>query len=167
LRFGVVAFMVIFSVAVFLQFIVGDGRQVVLGGGGFTFNIVASSDYQAMREQPGVSTLGVAFFPLLTFSVISFTSFWFYRLFNYYAQGHFFGDEVMRCYMMILWTRVIDLLYTSFYEALIWLFHPNQAELDPRISFDAKAFFTLLVLFIIVYILKLANQLDKENQEFV
>jgi hypothetical protein len=167
IRYGVLVFIITFVLAMAGQYVLNDGGTVTLWGSSLTYNLVGSKFYQDMAATPGVSLWGVAFFPLLTFCVTTFASFWFYRLFGYYAKGQFFGDDVMRCYFMIIFTRIIDFFYTAFYDQLIWMFHPGRSEIKANILFDVQAFFTLVVLLVILYILKMANQLDKENQEFI
>ena len=165
-RYGVIGFAFLFLTSLVLHYLLGINK-LELGIFTVSLDITPWKSYQEMKAAPGVSAFGIAFFPLLTFSVISYTTFWFYRLFDYYSKGHFFGDEVMRCYVMILWTRVVDFLYTSFYDVLIWAFHPERKDFNVEVVVDMKTLFTLVVLLVITYILKLANQIDKENREFV
>ena len=95
-------------------------------------------------------------------------SFWLQRLFRLFQQGHFFGDQSMRCFLWLVWLNFAAYMVDTFSGLFMGLYGQSfDSTIQPEIGFDITGFFTMLLLIVIVYLLKAAKQLEQENQEFI
>jgi len=94
--------------------------------------------------------------------------YWLQKLLSHYQQGQFFGHEAMRCYLWLLWIKVLDFgleiilhLGTGYYHKQF--FEHTSIEL----TIDFGDITTILLMLLIVYLLKAAKDIEAENREFI
>ena len=103
--------------------------------------------------------------PVAAFFVLGL--YWLQRLFAAYAAGSFFTDETMRCYLWLVWLKVINFVYHLVLPVLARLLGDPEARIDAEVVIDAGAIAELMVLLLIVHILKEAQRIKEENKGFV
>jgi len=91
--------------------------------------------------------------------------YWLQRLFGEYQAGRFFSDGSMRCYVWLVWLKVVSFLYGAIWPLLLEKLSTGTA--DSTVSIDAGTFIELIVLILIVHLLKEAQRLNDENKGFV
>ena len=91
--------------------------------------------------------------------------YWLQRLFGEFSRGAFFTADGMRCYLWLVWIKVIGFLYGVIVPLLPNMIMGGGEELD--ITFDVLEFFTLMLLVLIIYLLREAQVISNENKEFV
>lgn len=94
--------------------------------------------------------------------------YWLQRLLGDFQLGKFFGNEAIRCYLWLIWLKVIDMILKIFQELGTAIYH-NQFFEHTRISVDLDVgnITTILLMLLIVYLLKAARQIEAENKEFI
>lgn len=94
--------------------------------------------------------------------------YWLQRLLSYFQLGHFFGSDAMNCYLWLIWLKVIDMILKVFQELATSIYHSQYFD-DTRISIDLDIgnITTILIMFLIVYLLKAAREIEAENKEFI
>ncbi len=132
----------------------------------FTFSSTYSDMYQDLLTTDGVNLVALSFFPITIIFLTLFTLFWLQRLFGFYSKGHFFGDQVTRCYLVLIWARIFHFFFMTYNEQILIYFYPDRSDLV-SVDININEFLLLAVLLVVSYVLKMANQIKKENQEFV
>lgn len=99
--------------------------------------------------------------------VLALGVYWLQRLFSEYQRGHFFTDANMRCYVWLVWLKVAAFVYSILWPVVLMLLTSAQGNVDVAISIEAGTLVELVVLLLIVYLLKEAQQIHDENKGFV
>ncbi len=133
----------------------------------FSFSPTDSVMYQDLLTTDGVNLVALSFFPITIIFLTLFTLFWLQRLFGFYSKGHFFGDQVTRCYLVLIWTRIFHFFFTTYNEQILIYFYPDSSDVVVSVDISTNEFMLLALLLVVSYVLKMANQIKKENQEFV
>ncbi|MBU2971668.1 DUF2975 domain-containing protein [Pseudoalteromonas sp. C2R02] len=94
--------------------------------------------------------------------------YWLQRLLGHFQLGQFFGNEAMRCYLWLIWLKVLDIVLKITQELATAIYH-NQFFEHTRISvdLDISNITTILLMLLIVYLLKAAREIEAENKEFI
>lgn len=110
---------------------------------------------------------------LIAFKAPSFLAFlwgifWLQKLLAYYQQGEFFGQEAMRCYIWLIWLKLMGLLLGVIETLSVGFYYDSVlGDADINLSIDFGAITTTLLMLIIVYLLKAAKEIEAENKEFI
>ena len=123
--------------------------------------------YQELKALDGVNLWLLSIYPLTLISIELMVLYWLQKLFGFYAKGQFFHQDTARCYSVLIWTFVFQFFFRYYEEYILWLFYPDKNKVGINAYFEAGEFVILLVLLVIAYVLKMANQIDKENKEFI
>jgi hypothetical protein len=126
-----------------------------------------NDELNALWHNPYISKVGLYSLtaPILLFAALSI--YWLQRLFGEYQRGEFFTPNNMKCYLWLIWLRVGHFLYYLALPYLFQLLPDAPANKDYTLSLDVSAFFNLLLLVCIIYVLKTAHKINQENKEFV
>jgi hypothetical protein len=123
--------------------------------------------YLDLKLLPGVNLWLLALYPLIILSAEFVILYWLQKLFSFYARGQFFHTDTTRCYTVLLWAFVFQFFFRVYEEYFLWLFYPDKHGIGINFHLDFGTSGMMLVLIVIVYVLKIANQIDKENKEFI
>ena len=93
--------------------------------------------------------------------------YWLQRLFGEYQAGRFFTAGNMRCYVWLVWLKIVSFFYSAIWPLLLEMASKVPGPVDSGLSIDAGTFIELIVLLLIVHLLKEAQQLNDENKGFV
>ncbi|WP_335669714.1 DUF2975 domain-containing protein [Paraglaciecola polaris] len=94
--------------------------------------------------------------------------YWLQRLMGHFQIGEFFGDEAMRCYLWLIWLKVIDMGLKIVQELATAFYHEQFFELTRfEVDIDFNNLSTLMMMLLIVYLLKAAREIEAENKEFI
>ncbi|QFU76855.1 DUF2975 domain-containing protein [Halioglobus maricola] len=93
--------------------------------------------------------------------------YWLQRLFGAYQMGRFFTDDVMVCYLWLVWLKVISFFYNLLLPVFASLAASGGDEVDAALTLDLGTLTELMVLLLIVHILKRAQGIKEENESFV
>ncbi len=93
--------------------------------------------------------------------------YWLQRLFGEYQAGRFFTTGNMRCYVWLVWLKIVSFFYSAIWPLLLETASRAPTPVDYDLSIDATTFVELIVLLLIVHLLKEAQQLNDENKGFV
>lgn len=126
---------------------VGDGRFIELW-------------HSQSRNRPTLIAIMAPVACILIFGV-----FWLQRLFGEYQAGRFFTDSNMRCYIWLVWLKVVSFLYGIIWPQL--LVRLDTVNHQVALTLDAGTLVELIVLLLIVHLLKEAQQLNDENKAFI
>jgi hypothetical protein len=94
--------------------------------------------------------------------------YWLQRLLGHFQVGLFFGNEAMRCYLWLIWLKVLEMVLKIAQELGTAIYH-NQFFEYTRISVNLNPgnITTILLMLLIVYLLKAAREIEAENKEFI
>ena len=93
--------------------------------------------------------------------------YWLQRLFGEYQAGRFFTDGNMRCYVWLVWLKIISFFYSAIWPLLLEIASGVASPIDADLSIDAGTLIEHIVLLLIVHLLKKAQQLNDENEAFI
>ncbi len=93
--------------------------------------------------------------------------FWLQRLFGAYQRGRFFTDDVMACYLWLVWLKVASFFYLLVLPVLSSAAASGVSQVEASITVDIGTLTELMVLLLIVHILKWAQDIKEENESFV
>jgi hypothetical protein len=93
--------------------------------------------------------------------------YWLQRLFGEYQAGRFFNDGSKRCYVWLVWLKVITFLYGAIWPHLLAKLSTHGGVTDLSVPIEAGTLAELTVLLLIVHLLKEAQQLNDENKAFI
>ena len=96
-----------------------------------------------------------------------FGVYWLQRLFGEYQKGEFFTANNMKCYLWLIWLKAGQILYTLILPFIL-PYLPNGPTFEKvSVAINISAIFTWLLLVCIVYVLKMAHEINNENKEFI
>ena len=145
----------------------GGFEQLTFGFITLNMSALNSIDFEQLWDTPGMHRTGLVLFIIPKFFLPLANLFWLQRLFGYYGNGVFFGDAVMRCYFVLIWTRMAIVVYHGIFDTIIISLLSNKGSMHIDFVFDIEQILTFSLLLIIVYVLKIAGQIDEENRKFV
>lgn len=93
--------------------------------------------------------------------------YWLQALFGRYQQGQFFSEASMRCYLWLVWLSFSIFIYELITPFLLLALPHNHEDLGVELTINLGEFFTLSLLVVILHLLKMAQQIEAENKEFV
>lgn len=119
-------------------------------------------------HHPEASKTMLLGFILPGFVLVLVFGYWLQKLFLLFQQGVFFSQNNMRCFVWLVWLNFLSGIDDIFSPFLLGFYGQKfDSNIRPELAFEMIEFFTMMLLIIIVYLLKEAKQLDKENKEFV
>ena len=152
LRFIVIA--VGFVSAILLTLTLLDIKQIITPVSAPWFSeLWYSTEYQplvALFLTPGY----LAFFVLL---------YWLQKLLSEFQVGHFFSDLTIKCYLWMAWTQFFRYVYDIIWAPLLSLF----VDFEGEIHLDIENAISLVLIVFFVHVLKLARDIQNENQGFI
>ncbi|NRB23144.1 DUF2975 domain-containing protein [Shewanella sp.] len=94
--------------------------------------------------------------------------YWLQRLLSHFQLGLFFGNEAMRCYLWLIWLKVLGMVLEIAQHLATGYYHKQFFENSHvEIRLDPGNLTTLLLMLLIVYLLKAAKEIEAENKEFI
>lgn len=94
--------------------------------------------------------------------------YWLQRLLSHFQQGQFFGNEAMRCYLWLIWLKVLDIVLEIVQHLATGYYHKQFFEhTSIELGLEFGNITTLLLMLLIVYLLKAAKEIEAENKEFI
>ena len=111
---------------------------------------------------------GILFATQLHFLVSLVGIYWLQRLLQHFQQGKFFDDETFRCYLWLIWIKIINMLFDIVQQTVVGLYHRQIFKNTTiELTIDFGNMITLLLMLLIVYLLKAAKEIEAENKEFI
>lgn len=128
---------------------------------------VGDATFNQLWQDPAVShaLLSAVISPLVVMAAL--VAYWLQRLFGEFQRGGFFTDSSMRCFLWLVWLKVGSFVYTIAWPLILGALPGAKPDADTEITIDVSAFFTLLLLVVIVHLLREAQAINRENREFV
>ena len=157
LRYVLLGIAVAVCGAIVVMLLIPDQSWVILGNG-------------QLNELYRTGDVG----PLLMFAIsapitllLALGIYWLQRLFGEYQHGQFFTDGTMRCYVWLVWLKAAGFVYGILWPVLLVSLGPSQAATDAGVTIEAGTLVELIVLLLIVYLLREAQRIHDENEEFI
>lgn len=100
-------------------------------------------------------------------AIVFLSVYWLQRLFGEYSKGEFFTNNNMKCYLWLIWLKIIHFIYSLSLPFIFGFFPEQMGRHEASIALDISSFFTWLLLICIVYVLKMAQEINNENKEFI
>ena len=157
LRYLVIAIGLGIAAAVGLAIVSGGQAWVTLG----------DEQLAALVEAGDVSVTAAWLLVMPVCALFLLGVYWLQRLFGAYQRGRFFTDDVMVCYLWLVWLKVISFLYHLLLPVLASSASSAGSEVEAAITLDIGTLAELVVLLFIVHILKQAQDIKEENESFV
>jgi hypothetical protein len=104
---------------------------------------------------------------LPTVTILCLGVYWLQRLFGEYQAGQFFTDSSMRCYIWLVWLKATNFLYGAVWPQLLASMSTSEGAIEPAINIQVSTLIETIVLLLVVYLLKEAQQINDENKAFV
>lgn len=96
--------------------------------------------------------------------------FWLQRLLGYFQRAEYFSNHSIRCYLWMVWIFVtlllVPVLQKLYLHYLSYRYLPDL-DLPMVFEFNFSSLVLLILLPMIIYLLRIAQSLESENQEFV
>jgi hypothetical protein len=73
----------------------------------------------------------------------------------------------MRCYVWLVWLKAAGFVYGILWPVLLISLDPSQTATDAGVTIEAGTLVELTVLLLIVYLLREAQRIHDENEEFI
>jgi hypothetical protein len=157
LRYLLLGASTVVSVAIILAIFIPGQDWLIFGDGSFTKLWNNGKDNHL--------TLMAIMVPIVITLVLGV--FWLQRLFSEYQAGCFFTDGSMRCYVWLIWLKVISFVYGAVWPVLLEGLSAPPGTVDGAVSFDAGTFVEIIILLLIVHLLKEAQLVSDENKAFI
>lgn len=127
-----------------------------------------SALYAELWGNPSISQALLMAFKAPSFLVFLWAVFWLQKLLSYYEQGEFFGEQSMRCYIWLIWLKVIGLILDIAETFIVGFYYESVlGDAAIQLNIDFGDITTTLLMLIIVYLLKAAKEIEAENKEFI
>ena len=152
-------------IAVGLAIIASVGLAIVSGGQAWV--TIGDDQLAAMVEAGDVSMAAASMLVIPVGIIFLLAVYWLQRLFGADQAGRFFTDDVMTCYLWLVWLKVTSFFYHLVLPVLTSLAASGGEEVEASIHIDVGTLTELTVLLLIVHILKRAQAIKEENESFV
>ena len=152
-------------IAVGLAITAGVGLAVISGGQAW---VTLGDEQLAPLVESGQVSMAAAWLLVSPVAVLFLLGvYWLQRLFGAYQSGRFFTDDVMGCYLWLVWLKVASFFYHLLLPVLVSMVASGADEVDASITVDVGSLTELMVLLLIVHILRRAQEIKEENESFV
>ncbi len=152
-------------IAVGLAITASVGLAIISGGQSWV--TIGDDQLAAMVEAGDISMTAASLLVVPVGVIFLLAVYWLQRLFGAYQSGRFFTDDVMTCYLWLVWLKVVSFFYDLILPVLTSLTASGGEEVEASITVDLGTLTELMVLLLIVHILKRAQAVKEENESFV
>lgn len=96
--------------------------------------------------------------------------FWLQRLLGFFQINDYFSNQSIRCYLWMAWLFVIMIImpvFQKFYLQYLAYRYLPDIDIDFSVDIHLSSIVLLILLPLIIYLLRVAQSIEHENQEFV